>query len=150
MPDGIHGGHISEQRLGSADVGCRFFAFDVLFPGLKGHAKGTVPLGVDADADDSAGNGPLEFLFGGEEGGVRSAKSHGHAQPLGGTDGHVGTEFTGRCQKGQRQQVGCHDDVGAGHMGLSDKGAIVADDPVGAGVLDDGAEKGTHPALASR
>ena len=90
----------------------------MLFPGLEGHAKGAVPLGVDADADDPAGNGPFEFLFGGEEGGVRSAKTHGHAQTLGGTDGHIGAEFTGGCQKGQRQQVGGHDDVGACGMRL--------------------------------
>ena len=34
VPESIHGGHISEQSLSSADVGCRFVPLDVLLPHL--------------------------------------------------------------------------------------------------------------------
>ena len=94
--DGEHGGDDGEQDLGGADVAGRLLATDVLLAGLERHAQGGLALAVDGNADDAAGHDALELVAGGEEGGMRSAEAHGHAEALRGADGDVGAELARR------------------------------------------------------
>ncbi len=68
-----------------------------------------------------------EGLAGGEEGRVRAAKPHRHAEALGAAHHHVGAHLAGRRQQHQRQQVGADDGqraglVGGGDLGLHGRG----------------------------
>ena len=92
------------------------------------------PCGIDGHADDAARHGALEFFAGGEEGRMRAAIAHGHAEALGRAHGNVGAQFAGRGEQRQRQQVGCHDGHGAGAMELVDERAVIADFAGGAGI----------------
>ena len=58
--DGVHDGHDGEQHLRGADVGGRLLAADVLLAGLQREPVGRAALGVDRDADQPAGQVPLE------------------------------------------------------------------------------------------
>ena len=138
--DGVHAGHDGEQDLRGADVGGGLLAADVLLAGLEGEAVGLGSAGVDGDADEAAGQVALEFVAGGEEGGVGAAVAHGDAEALGGADGEVGAEFAGRGEQGEGEGVGGHDGDGSGGVEGGDGGAVVDDLAVGAGVLEDGAE----------
>ena len=109
VPDGVEAGHDREQHLGGADVAGRLVAADVLLAGLQRHAQGRLAAGVDRDADDPAGHGALVGVPGGEEGGVRAAIAHRHAEALGRAQDDVGTQLARRGEQGQGQQVGGDD-----------------------------------------
>ena len=61
----------------------RLLAADVLLAGLQRHAQRRLAAAVDRDADDPARHGALVRVLGGEEGGVRPAIAHRHAEALG-------------------------------------------------------------------
>ena len=113
VPDGVESGHVGEQRLRGADVRRRLFAADVLFAGLQRHAVGGIAVHVDRDADDAAGDLADELFAGGEEGGVRAAVAHGHAEALGISEDHVGAHFAGRGEQRQAEQIGGDGDQNA-------------------------------------
>src|SRR6185437_6259279 len=87
--DRVHGGHIGKQRLRGADVGGGFFAFDMLFACLEGHAKRAVAICVDADADDATGDRTFKLFACREERRVRTAETHWNAKTLRVPDGYV-------------------------------------------------------------
>ena len=58
--DGVHRGDHGQQHLGGADVGGRLVAADVLLAGLQRQPVRRAALGVDRDADQPAGQVPLE------------------------------------------------------------------------------------------
>ena len=62
VPDRVHAGHDGEQHLRGADVAGRLLPADVLLTGLQRQPVGGVAVGVDADADQAAGQRPLEAL----------------------------------------------------------------------------------------
>ena len=132
--DGEHGGDDGEQHLRGADVARRLLAADVLLARLQRHAQRAVALGIDRDADDAARHGALVLVLGGEEGGMRAAIAHGHAEALGGADGDVGAQFARRRQQRQRQKIGRHDGERARAMELRDHAAPVAHLARGAGI----------------
>jgi hypothetical protein len=121
--------------LGSADVAGGLVATDVLFPGLHRHAERGPAGGVDANSDDTAGHEALVLLRRGEERGVRAAVSHGHAEALRGADGDVGADLAGRAQRGEREQVGGHDDLDAVGVRVPDELGVVEHLALRAGVL---------------
>ena len=90
--DGVHRGHDGEQHLGGADVGGRLVAADVLLAGLQGEAVRRAALGVDRDADQAAGQVPLEAGRDRHEAGVRAAVEQRDAEALRGADHDVGAE----------------------------------------------------------
>ena len=53
--------------------------------------------------------------------GVRAAESHWHAESLGGAEGDVGADLTGRRDQRQRQQVGADGDQRAAVVRLLDQ-----------------------------
>ena len=114
--------------------------------------SGGLAAGVDRDADDPAGHGALVGVPGGEEGGVRAAIAHRHAEALGGAEDDVGTQLAGRGEQRQGQQVGGDAGEAAGGMDGVDDGPRVADRTVAAGILDQDAEqvlaRGLGPGVA--
>ncbi len=140
--DGEHGGDDGEEHLCRADVARRLLAADVLLARLQRHAQRTVALGIDRDADDAARHGALVFVLGGEEGGMRAAIAHGHAEALGRADGDVGAQFTGRRQQRQGEKVGRHDGQRTGTMELCDHAAEIAHLARGAGIGEECGEDG--------
>ena len=79
---GDHG----EQHLRGADVAGRLLAADVLLAGLQREPVGRAPSASIADADQAAGQLPLEAGADREVAGVRAAEAHRHAEALGGAD----------------------------------------------------------------
>src|SRR5665648_372237 len=94
-----------QQGLGGADVARRLLATDVLLTGLQGESVGHRAVGVDAHADQAAGQHPLQAGPHGDVGGMRAAVEQRDTEPLRGADGDIGAQLTGRRQQGQRQQV---------------------------------------------
>mmetsp|Transcript_38161 Transcript_38161/g.107835 ORF Transcript_38161/g.107835 Transcript_38161/m.107835 type:complete len:471 (+) Transcript_38161:431-1843(+) len=134
--DSIHGRHVGQQRLGSADVGGRLVAADVLLARLHGHAQRWRARRVEADANDAAGHQPLVLLGGGEEGGMGAAVAHGDAKALGRAHNNVSAPLAGGSELGESQQVGGHHHLGAGVVGCLDNGRGVRHGAIGGGVLD--------------
>ena len=114
-----------ERYLGSADVAGGLVPADVLLPGLHRHAERGLAGGIDANPDDPAGHETLVLLRRGEERGVRATVAHGHAEPLRGSDGDVGADLARRAQRGEREQVGGHDDLDAVRVRVPDELRVV-------------------------
>ena len=134
--DAVHRRHDREQHLRGADVARRPLAADVLLTRLKGHAIGLAPVHVVADADDAAGEGPLEGVARGDEARVRPPVAHRHAEALGAADGDVRPELAGRPQEREGEEVCGHDDQSPAGVGALAEAPVVADRPARVGVLD--------------
>ncbi len=81
--DGVHAGHDGQQHLGRADVAGGLLAPDVLLAGLQRHAEAGLPSASFETPMMRPGIWRLYVLAGGEEGGVRAAEAHRHAEALG-------------------------------------------------------------------
>ena len=125
MVHSVHAGHNCRQGLGGANVGCGFFAADVLFAGLQRHAIGGAALSIPGDADDASGRLPFIVVACSKIGGVRPAVAEGHAKALCRADGCIGAEFAGRREQGQAHQVGGDGDFAIGAMRFFDKIGIL-------------------------
>mmetsp|Transcript_10811 Transcript_10811/g.35494 ORF Transcript_10811/g.35494 Transcript_10811/m.35494 type:complete len:357 (-) Transcript_10811:963-2033(-) len=106
--DGVHRRHVGEERLCRADVRGGFVAADVLLARLHRHAERGVAHRVDGDADDAPRHEALVLVRAGEEGGVRPAKAHRHAEALRRPDRDVRVELSRRLEHRQREQIGRH------------------------------------------
>ena len=104
--NGEEGSDDRQQHLGGADIAGRLFPADMLFAGLQRHAQRLPAGGIDGNPDQPSRHGALIGLAGGEEGGMRTAIAHGHAEALRTADGDIRAHFAGRVQDHQRQQVG--------------------------------------------
>src|SRR5687768_613862 len=96
--DGIHRGHVGEKSLGGADVAGGFFAADMLLASLEGEAISGSAAHVARNTDDAAGNLTFEFIFCGDECGVRAAITERDAETLRVAEGNVRAEFAGWLQ----------------------------------------------------
>ncbi len=92
--DGVHAGHDRQQHLRGADVARRLLAADVLLAGLQGHAAAPAcPWRSRETPMSRPGHLALVLVAGGEEGGVRTAEAHRHAEALRRADRDVGAEL---------------------------------------------------------
>ena len=139
--DRVHRGHDREQHLRGADVARGLVAADVLLAGLERQAVGRPALGVLRDADEPPGQVPLVLVLRGEEGGVRPAVAHRHAEALGRAERHVRPELPRRAQEGQGEEVGRHHEQRARGVGALGEAREVADDAVRGRVLHEDAEE---------
>ncbi len=74
-------GHTAQAGIG-ADIGCGFFAADVLFAGRQREHIAAVPIGVDSFAANPARHRAHELLAAGKEPHMRPAKVQTHADAL--------------------------------------------------------------------
>jgi len=139
--NGIHAGHDGEQYLGGTDIRSGFFAADVLFAGLQGHAVGGIALGINRNANQTARNLALELVFSGEKSGMRPAVTHGHAKTLCRTNHHIGAPAAGRLEQHQRHEVGHYGHVNTGGFGLAAEIGVIAYTTVTIGVLEQHAKE---------
>ncbi len=139
---GVHRGHVGEERLGRADVAGGLFATDVLLARAEREAEAGAAARVLGDADEASGHLAFEGVACGHEGGVRSAVAERDAEALGAADGDIGSEFTGRAQEREREQVRGDDDERAGGVGAFGEGLVIAHGSVGGGILNQSAEDG--------
>ena len=127
MVNGIHTGHVGQQDLRRTDVGVGLFSADVLLARLQGHAQRASASGINGDTDDTARYLALMFVLAGEEGGMRSAESHGDAEALRGAQGNVRSHAAWRLEQDQRHGVGGDGDYGlAVVQGADDIGQVDA------------------------
>lgn len=138
--DRIEPGDDRQQNLRRADVAGRLLAADMLLAGLQCHAQGLASFGVDRHADDAAGGAALIRLAGGEEGSMRPAIAHRHAETLCGTDDDIRAVFARRLQHDQGHQVAGDDGKAAFLLDRADRFRNVADTAGRAGVLQQSAE----------
>ncbi len=136
----IHGSHIGQQGLGRADIGSRFFSFDMLFPGLKGHSQCPVTLGIHTHTDDSSGNGSFKIISGCKKSGMRTAKSNRYTKTLRRSDGTSAPSSPGGVKQGECKQIGGHYYKSTGCLNLSDKGAVIRNISLSIRILYDGTE----------
>ena len=108
MVNRIHSRHIGQQRLCGTDVGCRLFALDMLFAGLKRHTQRPGTTGIHRYTNNSSRNAAFEFIACTEESRMRTSKTHWHTKTLCRANCNIGTQFTRRCKQGKRQQVCGH------------------------------------------
>ncbi len=142
MPGGIEAGHDGQQHLGGADVAGGFLAADMLLAGLQRQAQSGTAGRILADAHQAAGHLALKTVARGEEGGVRAAEAHGHAETLGTAYHYIGAHFAWGRQQGEGEQVGGNDGQGLAGMGRGYFGGEIADRAGGAGVLQHHGEGG--------
>jgi hypothetical protein len=136
VPHRVHAGDVGQQDLGSADVGIGLLAPDVLLARLQRHAVGGLAAGVLRNADDAPRHRAHVRLARGEEGRVRAAEAHRHAEALGGTERDVGAHLAGRFQQHQRHQVRGHGDHAALVLHLGNRRGEVCDLAARVGVLE--------------
>ena len=103
--DGIHGGHVGQKSLSGTDVAGGLFTANVLLTSLQGQAQGTVAQAVFGHTHNTTGNLTLVLVSTGEEGSVRTTKTHRHTQSLGIAKRNISTEFTRRLEDSQGQQI---------------------------------------------
>ncbi len=122
MIDRVHAGHHGWQHLRGANVGCGFFAPDVLLARLQRQPVGALAMRIHAHPHQAAGQGALEGVAAGQKSGVWAARAHGHTEALAAAKNDVGAHCAGFFEHGQGQQVGSQqqrralgvDGVGAG------------------------------------
>ena len=139
--DRVHRGHDGQQHLRGADVARRLVAADVLLAGLQRQPEGRPALGVLRDAHDPPRQVPLVLLLRGEEGGVRPAVAHRHAEALGRAERHVRAELARRAEEGEGEEVRRHHEKGPGRVGALGEAGEVAHDAVRGRVLHQHAEE---------
>ena len=138
--DGIEGGHDGEQGLSRADIRGRFLATDMLLAGLQREPESGLAVRIDRLADEAAGHHPLEGVASCHEGGVGTAESERHAEPLRVANGDVRAHVTGRLEQHQREQVGGYDCQGVIRVRIGDQLLVIADRAIGGGILENQAE----------
>ena len=79
-------------------------------------------VGVPGDADQPAGQLPLQPGPDRHEAGVRAAEAERHAEALRRADHHVRAPLARRAEQGQREQVGGHRDDRAAAVRLRHRG----------------------------
>ena len=102
----VHPGHDRQQRLGGADVAGGFIAADVLLAGLDRHAIGGVALASLDRPINRPGILRAYSVLVARNPACGPAEAQGDAEPLGGADGDVGTEFTGGFDQRQCEKIG--------------------------------------------
>ena len=123
----VHRSQHRRQHLGGADVRGRLLAADVLLAGLQREPVGDASARVARHPDHPPRQAPLELVAGGDVGGVRSAESHRHAEPLGRADGDVRAHLTRRSQQNERQRIGRHHRERSGVVHPLDQRPVVVD-----------------------
>ena len=138
--ESVHGGHVGEKGLGSADVAGGLLPANVLLPGLESQAEGLVTLGVAGDTDKTAGHLPLQGILDTKEGGVRATVAKGNSKPLAVAKGNVRTKLAGGLELGEGKKVGGDAQEGAVLVGLLRDGGQVVDLTVGIRILNEHSE----------
>ena len=83
MVNGVKGGHDGHQCGRGANIGGCFFAFDVLFTHLQGHAVGGLSVDIFRQTDDTTRQLTFVGVFCGKKSSVGATESHGNAEALG-------------------------------------------------------------------
>ena len=104
--NGIHTGQVRQQCLCGTNIGCRFFAADVLLAGGQSHAQGRFARCVFGYADDAARSGTFELIFKREISSVRPAEAHWYAEALGVAQSNIRAQLGRRFQQNQTHDVG--------------------------------------------
>lgn len=104
--NGIHTGQVRQQCLRGTNIGCRFFAADVLLAGGQRHAQGRFARCVFGYADDAAWSGTFELVFKREISSVRTTEAHRHTEALSVAQRNVRAQFSRRLQQNQTHDVG--------------------------------------------
>ena len=104
--NGIHTGQVRQQCLCGTNIGCRFFAADVLLACGQGHAQGRFARCVFGYADDTPRGRTFELIFKREISSVRTTEAHRHTEALGIAQGNICTQFSRRLQQNQAHDVG--------------------------------------------
>jgi len=147
--DGVEAGEVGQQHLRGADVGVRLFAADVLLTGLQRHAQRGLATRVLGDADDTAGHRAHVAFAGREEGGMRAAEAHRHAEALRRTERDVGAHGAGALEQHQGHQIAGDRDHGALGLEFGDRGREVDDLAACVRVLQQRAEAVVAASLGS-
>ena len=138
----VHAGHDGQEHLCGADVARGAVALDVLFARLNRHAQGGCAGGIAADADQAARHAADVLGLGGDEGGVRPAEAHRHAEALGAANGDVGAPLAGRHEHDQGHRIAAGHDLPARGMRTLGHAAQLTHRSIGRGVRQQRAAEG--------
>ena len=130
-----------QQDLCGADIAGGLVPADVLFPSLQRQAIRRGAITVDGHPHQPTGK--LAGVLGvyGKVAGMWSAESHWHTETLRAAEGDVGTDFAGRGDQRQRQQIRPDRHQGAALVGLRHQLRPVDHRAAGTGQLSDHTEE---------
>ncbi len=137
VPRRVHSRDDGQQCLSRADIGRRSLPADVLLPGLECETVGGLSERVGRDADEPPGQRPHVVLERRDVGGMGTAETERHAEPLTRSDRDVRSERAGRFEQDECQEIGCDHGQCPGRPRLCRDRAQIHDRPVGIGVLDE-------------
>ena len=104
--NGVHTCQVRQQCLCGTNIGCRFFAADVLLAGGQSHAQGRFARCVFRYADDAARSGTLKLVFKREISSVRTTEAHRHTEALGIAQSNICAQLGRGFQQNQAHDVG--------------------------------------------
>ena len=138
--NGVHTGQVRQQCLRGTNIGCRFFAADVLLTSGQSHAQGRFARCVFGYADDAARGRAFELVFKREISSVRTAEAHRYAEALRVAQRDVRAQLGRRFQQNQAHDVGGNGDNRAFGFQTADNILQVLHVAVFADVLEQRAE----------
>lgn len=99
--DSIHGSHVGQEGLGSADVAGSLLSSNVLLTSLESKTHGLATQTILGNTDQATGKTSLAGLLDGHESGVRATVTQGNTKTLRVTECDVSAPFAGRSEDGQ-------------------------------------------------
>ena len=138
--DRVEAGENRGQYLGGADVARCPVAPDVLLARLQREAQCGPVAVVAGDADEAAGEAPLQPVADRDVGGVRPAESHRHAEALCAADRDVRPPVAWRLKQAEGERIGGGDHQAAGFPDPLREIAVVMHTAVRGGLLHQRAE----------
>lgn len=132
----VHGGHVGEQSLGSANVAGRLFTTNVLLPSLERQTVSLLAIGILGDSDKTSRHPALVFVAASKKGGMGTAVTHGNTEALGAADGNVDAEFSRRLNQSESKEIRDANGKSTGFVSAGNETFVVGDGAVGVGVLD--------------
>ena len=136
----IHGSHIGQQCLSCANIRSGLLSADVLFAGLKRHAKCPVPVFVHRHTDNTTRYLSFEVFRTGEIGRVRTTIPYRNTEALGIAHRHISTPLSGWGKQCQRQNIRCHTNKNSIGFRLFNERTIVAHTTLRIRILKQNAE----------
>ena len=103
--DCVHGRHVGEKSLGSADVAGSLLTSNVLLTSLKSETQGTTAVAVLGDTNNATRQTTLASFLHSHESGVRTTITKRNTPSLRVTKGNIGTPLSRGSEKSKSRDV---------------------------------------------
>ena len=125
MPDSKSCCHIGKECLSSTNIRRCFVTTDMLFTRLQSKTVGNPPFGINRLSDNASGNHTCQGFGYRQITGMRTTKSHWHAETLHRAHNHIGSPKGRRFHDCQSQRVSDNNNQCTFGFGLFDDIAMI-------------------------